>query len=372
MKNKSIKSVIALALVAILVVACAPTATPVATTVPPVAPTSTVAPTSAPVVEATPTEAALAPLNPVQKVTVAYVPIMKFAALYVAKGLGFFEQQGLDVTLQSVTSGTDAIAFLSQGQVDVAAVSIVAALWNGWAQGIDYRVILPGALEPLSNSPTVLVVRKDLIDDGTVKTMADLKGKIIGVAGGAGSGGEYLVAKALELGNLTIFDVTLQNLANPDQVTGLQNKSIDAALLGSPYADQIITAGYGVAFAKDITPGLMTVAFVGSGNFINERTEVAQRFALAMAEATQEMQGDNYLSDANMAAYLAYIPSTADAIKKGTPVVYDPTMTIPVSGLEDEELVNLHNGRLGYTTPLDMNNVVDTSFVEWALAHLPK
>ncbi len=372
MKRQSIKFVTSLILFSLLLAACAPTATPAVTVEPNATVEPTVASTSAPAVEATTAETALAPLSPVQKVTVAYVPIMKFAALYVAKERGFFEQQGLDVTLQSVSSGTDAIAFLSEGKVDVAGVSIVASLWNGWAQGLDMRIILPGALEPFTNSPTVFLVRKDLIDDGTIKTMADLKGKTVAVAGGAGSGGEYLAAKALETGGLTIFDVTMQNVANADMPAAFQNKAIDAGLLGSPYADQVINAGYAVAFAKDITPGLMTVAFVGSGNFITQRTDVAQRFALAMAEATLAMQGDQYLADENMAAYLAHVQTTADAIKNGSPVVYDPTLNIPVSGLEDEELTNLKNGRLSYTTPLDMTKVVDTSFVTWALAHLPK
>ena len=95
----------------------------------------------------------LKPLNSPEKVTVAYVPIMKFATMYVAHSRKLFEKYGLDVTLRRVKSGTEAIAFLSEGKIDVGGISIVTSLWNGWSRGLDLRIIAPGGLEPLGNSP---------------------------------------------------------------------------------------------------------------------------------------------------------------------------------------------------------------------------
>ena len=308
-----------------------------------------------------------APLDPPQKVKVAYVPIMKFATLYVAAGLGLFKKYGLDVDIERVKSGTEAIAFLTQGSIDVGGIAIVTSLWNGWNRGMDIRIIAPGALEPFENSPTKLVVRKALKDDGKVKDIADLKGMKVAVAGGPGSGGEYLLAKALERAKLTIRDVEAVNLGNADMPPAFDNGSIDAAILGSPYADQVIESGNGVELAGDLTPGLMTVAFVGSGKFVTERPEVAQRFVLALAEAARMMQGDDYLAQANIDAYLTYTNSTEAALRKGQPVVYDPNMAIPVDGLADVERVHRENGRTDYTTPVDMSKVVDDTFVKQAL-----
>jgi NitT/TauT family transport system substrate-binding protein len=308
-----------------------------------------------------------APLDPPQKVKVAYVPIMKFATMYVAAGRGLFKKYGLDVDIERVKSGTEAIAFLTQGSIDVGGIAIVTSLWNGWNRGMDIRIIAPGALEPFENSPTKLVVRKALKDSGKVKDIADLKGMKVAVAGGPGSGGEYLLAKALERAKLTIRDVQAINLGNADMPPAFDNGSIDAAILGSPYADQVIESGNGVELAGDLTPGLMTVAFVGSGKFVKERPEVAQRFVLALTEAARMMQGDDYLSQANIDAYLTYTNSTEAALRKGRPVVYDPNMAIPVDGLADVERVHRENGRTDYTTPVDMSKVVDDSFVKQAL-----
>jgi NitT/TauT family transport system substrate-binding protein len=317
-------------------------------------------------------ETALPPLDPPEKVKVAYVPIMKFAAMYVAADRGLFEKYGLDVEIERVKSGTEAIAFLTEGAIDVGGIAIVTSLWNGWHQGLDIRVIAPGALEPFENSPTKLVVRKALMDSGEVTSVADLAGRTVALAGGPGSGGEYLLSKALELGNLTIRDVNIVQVGNADMPAAFENGSIDAGLLGSPYADQVIQDGNGEAIATDLAPGLMTVAFVGSGNFVNNRPEVAQRFVLALMEATRMMQGDDYLADANIAAYLKYVNSTEEAIRSGRPVIYDPNMRIPVEGLADVERVHRENGRTEYTEPIDLNSVVDTTFVEKALELLGK
>jgi NitT/TauT family transport system substrate-binding protein len=309
-----------------------------------------------------------APLNPPQKVKVAYVPIMKFATLYVAAKRGLFAKLGLDVTLDRVASGTEAIAFLNQGSIDVGGIAIVTSLWNGWNRGLDIKIIAPGALEPFKNSPTELVLRKGLT--GKVKSVADLKGKRIAVAGGPGSGGEYLLSKALERGHLTIRDVEVINLGNPDMPAAFASGSIDAAILGSPFADQVIGAGTGVPLATDLTPGLMTVAFVGSGNFVEKRPEVAERFVLALMQAARLMQGKDYLAPENMAAYLTYTNSTEAAIRKGSPVVYDPDLVISTKGLADVERVHRENGRTAYKTPIDLKKVVDTKFVDEARAIL--
>ena len=58
---------------------------------------------------------------------------------------------------------------------------------------------------------------------------------------------------------------------------------------------------------------MLTVAFVGSGKFIKERPDVAERFVTALVEAARLMQGDQYLSKENVDAYLKHTTSTEAA-----------------------------------------------------------
>jgi NitT/TauT family transport system substrate-binding protein len=312
-----------------------------------------------------------APLNPPQKVKIAYVPIMKFATAYVAAERGLFKKYGLDVEFEKVKSGTEAIAFLSQGSVDVGGIAIVTSLWNSWNRGLDIRIIAPGGLEPMKDSPTNLLLSKKSADAG-VKTLADLKGKKVGAAGGPGSGSEYLIAKALEQAHLTIRDINLLNVSNPDVPAALAAGTIDAGLAGPPYSTQAINAGNAAVLATDLTPGLMTVAFVGSGKFIKERPEAAERFVMALMEAARLMQGDQYLSKENIDAYLKYTTSTEAAIKAAKPALYDPNQDIPAKGLADVEKTHRENGRTDYDKPIDLKKVIDDQFVDKAIAALGK
>lgn len=360
-KTKALAVIVSLLLVLIFTLsACVPATRPAA------APPTEAPPAEAPAEEGAEAAGLPEPLSPPEEVTVAYVPIMKFATLYVAEERGFFDKYGLDVSIERAKSGTEIIAFLTEGKVDVGGIATVASTWTAWSKGLNLRVSAPGALEPTENSPTMLLVRKDLVDDGTVETVADLEGRRVGTAGGPGSGGEYLLSKGLERGGLTVRDVELVNLSNPDMPAAFENDAIDAGLLGSPYAEQAIAAGHAAPIAKDLTPGAMTVAFVGSGKFINERSEVAKRFVLALMEAARAMQGDDYLSPENIAAYLTYVNTTEETLREGVPLIYDPNQEIPIEGLRDIERVHRENGRTEYDEPIDMSKVVDTSFVEYA------
>ena len=107
-----------------------------------------------------------------------------------------------------------------------------------------------------------------------------------------------------------------------------------------------------------------------SSKFINDRPEVAKRFVLALMEAARMMQGEDYLSSDNVAAYLAYVNTTEEALRKGVPVIYDPNQTISVEGLGDIERMHRQNGRVEYTDPIDLSQVVNASFGEWALSIL--
>ena len=91
---------------------------------------------------------------------------------------------------------------------------------------------------------------------------------------------------------------------------------------------------------------------------------MAERFALALMEAARLMQGDDYLSDENIAAYLKYVNSTEEALRAGSPVIYDPNQVIPIDGLSDVERVHRENGRTEYTEPIDLSSVVETTFTE--------
>ena len=104
----------------------------------------------------------------------------------VARGAGFFKEEGLDVrpvTLSS--SGPIMMALLMSGQADIVIAGAVAIL-RGIARGAPV-VVVSGHLNRMSYA---------LMTDKGLKTVADLKGKTIGITG-IGGMGEFTVVESL-------------------------------------------------------------------------------------------------------------------------------------------------------------------------------
>jgi ABC-type nitrate/sulfonate/bicarbonate transport system substrate-binding protein len=104
----------------------------------------------------------------------------------VARGAGFFKEEGLDVkpvTLSS--SGPIMMALLMSGQADMVIAGAVAIL-RGIARGAPV-VVISGHLNRMSYA---------LMTDKKLKTVADLKGKTIGITG-IGGMGEFTVVESL-------------------------------------------------------------------------------------------------------------------------------------------------------------------------------
>jgi NitT/TauT family transport system substrate-binding protein len=295
-------------------------------------------------------------------VKVAYVAIMNFAPLYVAIDRGFMKEQNIEVEMQKVASGTEAMAFLAQGSLDAGGVGIGASTYNAFNKGFDLRIVGSAAVQPMKDGPTIVIVRKDLRDSGKVKSMADLKGMKVALAGGPGTTGAYFVARALKESGLTVKDIEIVNLANPDMPLAMEKGSVDAALVGPPYSDQILAGGKGVLLAKDMAPGAMTTVFMYSGKFIKERADTAKRFMVALVKGSRAMQGNKYLDPANMKGYLRYVTSTEEAIRVGNPQVYDPDLKVDMASVKNMEEIFRWAGWTNYTTEIPQDKMADPSF----------
>ncbi len=316
------------------------------------------------------TAAAAATADPnlkTETVKVVHVPGLFFAPLYVAIDKGFFKEQGIEVQLDKAGAGSEVMAFLAQGQIDVGAVGLSAATFNALNKGFDFKIIASAGIGPDKNSPTKFEVRKALVDGGQVKKISDLKGKKIAVAGGIGSAGAYLAVRALQTDGLTAKDVEFVNLANPDMVQALKNGAVDAALIGTPFSTQAIEQGVGSILIDDWLPGYSTTTYMYSGKFVKERAAVGQRFAIALLKGFRAIAGNNYLSDENVKIYAKYTGSNEATIKATPPLVYDLDMGLTKDSIKDQEKIHRESGWTDYKQAVDVEKIFDTSFTDAAL-----
>ena len=126
-------------------------------------------------------------------------PVFLGVRPYVASQKGFYSKYGVNVTLKSFTTGTDAMRAVINGQIDAA-----------WAPTPTVLAAIAGG------SPLVGVEGMDVVDweigsiDPAVKTCTDLKGQTIGVDTVGGARYNALIAMISKC-KLTINDVKTVN-----------------------------------------------------------------------------------------------------------------------------------------------------------------
>lgn len=157
-----------------------------------------------------------------------------FMQAFVAEGLGSYKKNGLDVTMMPTDGGSNAFKALMSGEADFALLASDHAIKNR-ASGAD--LVIVGYLTRYPG--LVFVVKKDL--EGKVKSLADLKGKRVGVSSiGGGTHGATLAL----LEKLGMKQDDVEVIATKDKLVDMWDKGeIVAAMHSSPFTDQLVQDG---------------------------------------------------------------------------------------------------------------------------------
>ncbi len=255
------------------------------------------------------------------------LPTLSSAGIYIAIEKGFFQAKGITVEVEPFASGAKMIAPLATGQLDVATGSPSAGLYNAIASGMDFKIVADkGQVRP-GSSFTTLIVRKDLVDSGKVKTLKDLKG--LKIANGAkGIILDYTLAKMLEHGGLTYDAVDVVYMSYPDGVKALATKAVEALLAPEPWGARAEEQKVGQrAFLTEQVPSIATfqiAVVMYSGKFIKERPKVARNFIQAYVEGVKFFN-ERGPKDAEVVAIIAkHTKLTPEIVRASIPAYLDP------------------------------------------------
>lgn len=178
--------------------------------------------------------------------------------------------------------GLDIMPAILAGEIDISASALDAAI-AGRAAGAPVYVVAGFA-----KGGARIVGRPDL----NLKSIADLKGKRVGVARGGAQ--ELCLLAELAKHNLTWSDkgdkdVRLVYLAYADINQALLSKNIDAMCQSEPQSSQAIAKGFGVEIIKpyDTPMGEPVRALIMTKKMYEERRDVAQRVLKCFVDATK-------------------------------------------------------------------------------------
>src|SRR3954465_7816833 len=133
-----------------------------------------------------------APLAPPVPVKIADIPNGSNAGVYIALDRGYFQEAGLDVTLETFDISEKSIPAIATNQVAAGAGGVNAALFSAVARGLPLRIVGGISGNEPGYSSSALMVRKGLIDSGRVRDYADLRGMRFGLTSVAGALGIHL------------------------------------------------------------------------------------------------------------------------------------------------------------------------------------
>jgi NitT/TauT family transport system substrate-binding protein len=239
------------------------------------------------------------PVDAADTVKLGDRPAISNAGIYIAIEKGYFQERGVTVEIERFASAGKMTAPLATGQIDVSVGSPSAGLFNSIAGGMDFKIVADKSQVRPGYDFTPLIVRKDLVDSGKVKTLKDLKG--MKVANGAkGINLDFFLARMMEHVGLNYDAIDVVYMSYPDGVKALASKAVDAAFAPEPRGAQAEQQKIGVRyFLTEQVPSIATfqVAVVMyGGKFIKERPKVARAFLQAYVRGVK-VYNDKGLKD---------------------------------------------------------------------------
>lgn len=268
------------------------------------------------------------------EITVGSLPLADYAALYWADEKGYFEEEGLDVTIEAVQGGPAGVQKVVSGELD-----FTNSTPFGTAMAVDSglpirSVVLTSALA--DNGIGVFVP-----ESSPIKDLADLDGKSIGINTTKNMG-----------------DITFTNLAEskeadvspkwvevpfPEMISGIKAQSIDAGYMPEPFMSAARGAGLRQVVDNTGGPnkGLAGSTYVSSQRFLDENPDTAAAFSRAMYKAG----GDLEENEDEARSWLPSIAKLDEKVAEDMPLptyaseMDEESYTKAVEILKDQDLV---------------------------------
>lgn len=310
--------------------------------------------------------AALAQQKP--QVHITYSENMYAAIAVVAIEKGYLAAQGLDVKHASEGTATQVLEAMVGGSTDfgVASPSRIETIA---AKKLPIKAI---ALNAYGFTGSVVVPKKD----EKTKTMADLKGRAVGVQLGTGT---YAVwARYLKTQQLAVKDFNIKNMDNPLIPAAMESGSIDAAVTWEPSPARMVAKGIGrvVLGPDDLAKPINSVYpffLIAPARIIEKSPDVVQKVVNAWGQSLKyirENPDDVARIMAESMKKMRGITLNPNDVKREIYLTKYDRLVIGDADIKDtEELsrVSLEAGKLKALP--DIRSAVDNRFAEKVKIH---
>ena len=237
-----------------------------------------------------------------------------FAILYVANALGYFEDEFLDVSFKSFTSGRDALASAIKGEADIATTYETPVVLNVY-DGIDLSVI--SSLHH-SEKNTAIVARKDR----GIFSPSDLIGKKVGVT--KNTNADFFLEFFLKSEGIKLSSITKVDTKPEDMADMIKSGRVDAVSTWNPNlynAKNALRADNLTTFYSKLYSEFSVLA--GRRDILLEKSEAVSRLMRAIVRAEEFL---NYYPDQSLEIVINALAEQSPATIRGVWNVFKPTV----------------------------------------------
>jgi NitT/TauT family transport system substrate-binding protein len=201
----------------------------------------------------------------------------------VGKALGFYEDEGLDLTLLASDTTIPYVAFLMNNQADLVMLDAPQTF-----QAVNAQQPVTVVFEGMQYAPEVMIVR----EDSPIQSVADLKGKTIGLA----SDRDQITAQvALDTAGITIDEVKTVVVGDSGPVLARAVRDSTVDVVAAAANDMTVLQANDIP-SRDITPPEVSEnpanSFVIKKDRIEELRPAAAAFFRAWAKAAEAARID--------------------------------------------------------------------------------
>jgi NitT/TauT family transport system substrate-binding protein len=261
------------------------------------------------------------------KLSIASTGSDSASSAFVAKELGLFSQNGLDVDITTTTNGGAAVNAVASGSIDIAS-SNLSSLILAATRGLPVVAVAPGGV--YNGDPTLALL---VLKDSSIRAALDLNGKVL-VVPGLNTIGQFAVQAYMDKNGGNWRSVKFIELPLPEMPAALDQHRADCMTTFEPFITAALDTGHLRILAdpnSSIGKRWFTSIWISSTTFVQKNPETARRFVAAMRQAALWANSHRAESAAILVKYTKLTSDVATRMardQQGTAL--DPQLIQPV------------------------------------------
>jgi NitT/TauT family transport system substrate-binding protein len=251
--------------------------------------------------------------QPLTKIRINKIPIAPYVPAEVALSRGWFKEEGLDVSIDTIAAGAVAIQALAGGKLDIIYTSLDIGL-RSYTRGFDVVILSnQNNAQRSGRDAAGILVRNDL----GMKSLKELEGKRVLVNNLQNVNWAY-TREAIARAGGDPAKVQFLEVNFPQMVDALLGNQADAASITEPFT----TIGVGTGKLSvlsymfvEVQPGLNIAGWVASGRWVKQHPQEAVAFRRVLQRAMDLLENN---PEEKTKAILQFTPLKPDLLSRIT------------------------------------------------------